>query len=287
MIIVTGTKRSGTSMWMQILIGAGFPAFGEAFPRNWGTSLRDANPDGFYESILREGIYWRTNPHPQTGEYFFPEQVARHVVKVFIPGLQRTDRAFIGSVIATMRPWREYVASLERLYAMEEEARRAAGREGRRPRRVSPALEWWTENFTLVRDIVTRRYRVHVQSYDGLLDDPSKVIADTLKWLGDGDLEGAVAAVRPSNRTQRAPAVAAEIDPSLAEVFDTLYDTVHRHLPITPAFVAKLNETQTLLAPRLAEQRREAMRDAARRRRASRDRDPDGDPEGPEGPPSW
>ena len=287
MIIVTGTKRSGTSMWMQILIGAGFPAFGEAFPRNWGSSLRDANPDGFFESILREGVYWRTNPHPQTGEYFFPEQVARHVVKVFIPGLQRTDRAFIGSVIATMRPWREYVASLQRLYAMEDEARRAAGREGPGPRRVSPALEWWSENFTLVRDIVTRRYRVHVQSYDGLLGDPEKVIADTLKWLGDGDLAGAVAAVRPSNRTQKAPADDGDIDPEIAAVFDTLYDTVDRHQPITPAFVQTLNETQAKLAPRLLEQRREAMRDA-RRRRAARGQDAQGGPDEGEGdPPTW
>ena len=35
MIIVTGTKRSGTSMWMQILAAAGLPVFGEAFPRSW------------------------------------------------------------------------------------------------------------------------------------------------------------------------------------------------------------------------------------------------------------
>jgi hypothetical protein len=286
MLIVTGTPRSGTSMWMQILIAAGFPAFGEAFPRNWGSSLRDANPDGFFESILREGVYWRTNPHPQTGEYFFPEQVSRHVVKVFIPGLQRTDRAFIGSVIATVRPWREYVASLERLYAIEEDARRAAGKNVRAPRRVSPALEWWSENFTLVRDIVTRRYRVHVQSYDGLLDDPEPVIADTLKWLGQGDLAAAVAAVRPANRTQRAPEDDGEIDPELAEVFDDLYDTVHRHRPITGSFVQKLNATHAQLGPRLVEQRREAMRDA-RRRRSVRTDAGRGEPGSEGGSPSW
>ena len=68
MLIVTGTKRSGTSMWMQILIAA---------PANWGNTIRDANPSGFYESLLRQGIYWRTNPHPRTGAYFFPEQVER------------------------------------------------------------------------------------------------------------------------------------------------------------------------------------------------------------------
>lgn len=287
MIIVTGTKRSGTSMWMQILIAAGFPPFGEAFPRNWGDALREANPDGFFESILREGVYWRTNPHPKTGEYFFPEQVERHVVKVFIPGLQRTDRAYIGRVVATMRPWREYVASLDRLHAMEDEGRRAAGHDGPPPRRVAPALEWWQENFNLVRDIVTRRYPVHVQSYDGLLEDPEKVVGETLRWLGHGDAAAGIAAVRPANRTQRAPEVDGELDPALVEVFDTLYDTVHRGRPITAALVAKLNETQAGLVPRLREQHREAIRDA-RRRRAARMAERQGQPDGGSGdPPSW
>ena len=103
MIIVTGTKRSGTSLWMQILIAAGIPYFGEAFPRDWETTLKEANKEGFYESMLRAGIYYATNPHPRSGAYFFPEQVERHCVKVFIPGLVRTDRAYIGRVVASMR----------------------------------------------------------------------------------------------------------------------------------------------------------------------------------------
>jgi hypothetical protein len=287
MIIVTGTKRSGTSMWMQILIGAGFPAFGEAFPRNWGDTIRDANPDGFYESILRRGIYWATNPHPQTGAYFFPEQVERHVVKVFIPGLVRTDRSFIGHVIATMRQWREYEASLERLYAMEDAARKESGRGGKPPPRFPPVLEWWYENFALVRDIVTRRYRVHVQSYDGLLADPERVIFDTLQWIGSGDRAGAVAAVKPHNRTQSRPESRA-VDPEVAEVFDLLYATIHERRPLTAAFVGKLNETNAKLAPRIAEAQQAIALDMRRRRRARAQEHGEGDPgEDEDGQPSW
>ena len=73
MIIVTGTKRSGTSMWMQVMVAAGLPVIGEKFPRDWGEVFREANPGGFYESELMTGIYWETNPHPQTGAYLFPE----------------------------------------------------------------------------------------------------------------------------------------------------------------------------------------------------------------------
>src|ERR1700689_1547774 len=126
MIIVTGTKRSGTSMWMQILIAAGIPHCGSAFPKDWEVTLKDANKEGFYESLLRTGIYYATNPPPRTGAYFFPEQVERHCVKVFIPGLVRSDRAYIGKVIASVREWRGEAAPGLRPYAI----RGAEGGEG-------------------------------------------------------------------------------------------------------------------------------------------------------------
>ncbi|MEM6992854.1 MAG: hypothetical protein AAF721_20230 [Myxococcota bacterium] len=275
MIIVTGTKRSGTSMWMQILIAAGLTPFGEAFPRKWGETIREANPGGFFESILRMGIYYRTNPHPKTGDYFFPEQVESHLVKVFIPGLVRTDRAFIGSVVATMRDWREYEASLSRLHAMEDETAAARAKErGKRPRkpprRIPPALEWWTENFQLLRDIATRRYRVHVQSYDGLLQDPDKVIAQVVGWLGQGDAEAAAAAVKPELRTQDRPE-SSSVEPELAAVFDELYDTIHRGEPVSAAFLGELNEANAKLAPRFAEHQKAILLERQRRRAAAGD----------------
>jgi hypothetical protein len=284
MIIVTGTKRSGTSMWMQILIAAGFTPFGEAFPRTWGKTIKDANPDGFYESVLRRGIYWQTNPHPRTGDYFFPEQTEEHVVKVFIPGLVRTDRAFIGHVVATMRPWREYEASLNRLYAMEDESRTEEIKAmGPPPPRFAPVLEWWYENFALVRDIVTRRHRVHVQSYDGLLKDPERVIHDTVKWLGRGDADKALQAVKPENRTQMRPE-STSIEPEHAEVFDELYKVVDERQPITGALVAKLNETNKVLAQRIAAAQREMQNEMRRRRRPGAGGEPEDDTDGQ---PSW
>ena len=56
MIIVTGTKRSGTSMWMQLLHAGGVQIVGEAFSRDWADTIRDANPNGFSESPYRRGI---------------------------------------------------------------------------------------------------------------------------------------------------------------------------------------------------------------------------------------
>lgn len=258
MLIVTGTKRSGTSLWMQILIAAGFPAFGEAFPGEWQHTLGKANVDGFYESLLREGIYHATNPHPRTGDYFFPEQVEWHAVKVFAPGLVRTDRAFIGRVVATVRAWREHEASLVRLRDIEARERpQTDGNE--RPPELSPPLEWWSDNFALVRDIAVRRYPVHVQSYDGLLSDPERVIGPVLKWLGRGEVKRACEQVRPERRTFQG-SESSTVEPKIATVFDELYDSIHSGRPLLADFLETLNETNERLRPLFVEHQEKVAR---------------------------
>jgi hypothetical protein len=250
-VIVTGTKRSGTSLWMQILAAAGFPVFGEAFPGEWRRTLGAANEDGFYESMLREGIYYATNPHPKTGDYFFPEQVEWHCVKVFIPGLVRSDRAFIGRVVATVRNWREHEASMHRLRDLELEAWRAEhpGVEPpHAPPVLAPPLDWWTENFALIRDISIRRLPVHVQSYDGLLRDPERVVGGVLRWMGKGDVRAACEQVRPGRRHFVNPA-SGSISAENAAKFDELYAAIDSGEPLPSALLADMNATNERLRP--------------------------------------
>lgn len=264
MIIVTGTKRAGTSMWMQLLKAAGFPPIGDAFPRNWETTIKDANPGGFWESELRRGIYYQTNPDPKTGTYLFPEETARHAVKVFIPGLIKTDRAFIGKVIATVRPWRQYVRSVERLYAMEREAQQSARQDTDKPSLpaayMSPAIEWWVENFSLISDIVTRRYPFYMVAYDSVLDLPEQTLRHVFEWLGDGDVEAAIREVEPSLRTQSDEAAivdpVAELDfpEDVTETFDALYELVAARRPLEQAFVDRLNQANQTLSSRIEQE---------------------------------
>lgn len=250
MIFVSGTKRSGTSMWMQVMQAAGLPILGQAFPRNWGTGpLRDANPDGFYESLLRNGVYYRTNPHPQTGKYFLPEHVDGYAVKVFVPGVIRSERAYIQHLVANVREWREYEASIQRLYAIEAKSReeqRAKGVEVDEPFNFPPAYEWWMENFALVRDISLRRYPARLQTYDQVLANPEAVIGDTLRWIGKGDVEAAVAAVKPDNRTQLRPQ-SSSVEPKLAQVFDDLYAAIEAGKGIANTLLRTLNDTNQAL----------------------------------------
>ncbi len=62
MIIVTGTRRSGTSVWMQILEQGGIQILGDQFPANWKNLIEEANPKAYYESTLVQGINFRATP---------------------------------------------------------------------------------------------------------------------------------------------------------------------------------------------------------------------------------
>ncbi len=254
MIIVTGTRRSGTSMWMQILLAAGYEVIGEPFPKNWARTLRDANTGGFWESNLRHGVYYRTNPDPHSGQYMRPDQVRRHAVKVFVPGLLRTDLAYIDRVIATIRPWREYEASLRRMYALEDEARRDAGNDRPPPPRMPPALEWWDENYGLITDIALRQYPCHVQSYGGILASPRRVIERALEWLGEGNRDAAVAAVTASSRHFDSPD-SSSVSPEIAAVFDELYDTIDQWKELEKPLIERLAATHEELGPKILEHR--------------------------------
>ncbi len=251
MLIVTGTPRSGTSMWMQILVAAGFEAIGEPFSGDWSALLKVANPDGFWESQLIGGIYYRTNPHPFTGNFLFPEQTKFHAVKILIPGLVRSDLAYIDRVVTTVREWREFCASRERLRELNREAVGLETHEMLMRHELPPALEWWVDNFGLLRDIATRRYAAHVCSYQSLLDDPEREIASVMRWLGRGDANKAVEVIKPERRTVREAPPTPEVEPEIAAVFDELYDHIHRGQPLSTGFLTRLNETDARLRPAL------------------------------------
>jgi len=249
-------------MWMQILVSAGFPFIGEKFPESWGDLLNAANPDGFFESELLGGIYYRTNPHPVSGAFLFPKQTRSHAVKVFIPGLVRSDLAYIDRVIATVREWRQFAASVARLRSI---VGTATGRTQEDMPELPPALHWWAQNFALVRDLATRCYPVHVTSYARLLEDPEREIQAVLGWIGAGDTRKACEAVRAELQTQGKDASTPEgIDPRHAQIFDDLYGAIHEGCPLTQAFIDQLNRTDRELRAQLLDYEAQAKVEAAR-----------------------
>ena len=277
MIFVSGTKRSGTSMWMQVLRAAGRPVLGEAFPPAFVGGLRAANPDGFYESLLRNGIYFATNPHPVSGRYFLPEHVPGHAVKVFIPGVLRSERAYIGRLIANVRPWQEYEASILRLGALEDAAMTARGQPVPADRvLMPPAYEWWIENFSLVRDITLRRYPARLMSYAQVLADPEGSVAAVLRFIADApvpggqvdDLAAALAAVKPGHRTQDRPTSATTLAPDVVQAFEDLHAAVADGSLFTRAsLLRQLSALNARLLPELTELQTRALESELRNQR--------------------
>ncbi|HET6583353.1 MAG TPA: hypothetical protein VFG69_07895 [Nannocystaceae bacterium] len=259
MFIVSGTKRSGTSMWMQILVAAGLPVLGEAFPKNWqGGALKDANPEGFFEGPYRDGLFFATNPAPN-GNFMKPEDTRQKIVKVFVPGVLRTEYSYIEGVIANVREWREYEASVDRLWELDDRQRLQEAPDAPPTLRLPAELEWWTENYALVRDRHIRGYPTLLQTYDQVLDDPEKYVARALQLVGSGDLRAAMTAVKPARRTKK-DVPSNTLEPRLAQVFDDLYAAIRGEQPFTPAFVERLIAVNKELEPKMAAARMQRAR---------------------------
>lgn len=265
MVLVSGTFRSGTSMWMQILQAAGLPLIGSAYPAHWGEVLAEFNERGFHESRLRAGIWWKTNPHPQTGAYLFPEQTRRHLVKVFAEGLTRTDVAYIDFVVITLRDWRSFTRSFDELHTREkawfvERNLKFPGKDNGPP----IPYQWWAQNYELIRDIATRRHPARFLTYDRTVRDPAGEIGAVLDQLQITDPErraAAIACVEPSLSQPRPPHPdEALVDPQDAATFDALFETVNEGKAIGPALIAQLNETQERVVGRMVEGRGGAER---------------------------
>ena len=257
MVVVTGTKRSGTSLWMRMLVEGGLDHIGDRFPSTWGASIREANPNGFYESRLRRGVYFATNPDPRTGRYLTDAATRQVAVKVFIPGVVRTERAYLHRVVATLRTWRSYARSIARLEAHEAAWAAAHPREGESPEaavarlqagrsRIPAPVEWFLENYELVRDFAVRRYPIHFVTYERLLAEPEATIHKVFDWLGTGDPTLAQAVIDPNLR--RSPSLApvaseAAVGSEEIKLFDAFYDAIHADSSIPQSLVEPLNAT--------------------------------------------
>lgn len=266
MVVVTGTKRSGTSLWMRMFIEGGLPHIGEAFPGVWGESIRAANPNGFFESKLRRGVFFGTNPDPTTGNYIPAEATQKHALKVFVPGVVRTERAYLHRVVATMRHWRAYARSIHDLQRQEEAWYLEHPHEGktgdetvamlRANRGPIPApVEWFLENYELVRDFAVRRYPIHFCTYEALIERPEPVVRRVFEWVGAGDPAAALKAI--DGRLQRSnarPPVASEaaVDPVHAGNFDAFYDAIHTTNSVPRSLLEPLNATWQTLTERYA-----------------------------------
>ena len=231
---------------MQILEQGGIQILGERFPANWKSFMEEANPKGFYESKLVQGINFQTNPDPKSGAWIPPHKVTDIGIKIFADGIVKTDFSYITNVIYTVREWRECEASRQRMEGIKLGAPGAANLDENSEvwAKLPVGFAWWKANFSLVKDMRTRRYPVAAFSYAALLEDPEKLIKSAFEWLGRGDANAAANAVDRSLRTQKDVSLS-NLGHDYVGIFDELYDALQANQMISPAFYAKLAETDT------------------------------------------
>ena len=229
---------------MQILEKGGIRILGEKFPADWKDRMEEANPNGYYESTLVQGINYHTNPDPRSGAWIPPQESKDIGVKIFADGLVKTDYSYITKVIFSIRQWQECETSQKRMDEIKVGRPESGGVDPNAniAARLPPGFTWWKANFSLVRDMQTRRYPSAVFSYAALLNDPEKIISATFEWLGNGNASAAVNAVERSLQTQK-DASLPEVGHDYGGMFDELYDVLHENKPISPAFYKKLAET--------------------------------------------
>jgi hypothetical protein len=270
MIVVTGTKRSGTSMWMQALSAAGLEVIGEAFPHRWQSTLAAANPRGFFESSFRSGVHHRTNPDPRSGRYLSAEETEWTATKIFVRGLVRTERAYLRSVIAGVRPWRAYAASIRRLRRIEVESAGGDRAKAARMPSIPEHLEWWDDNVTLLRDATVRGYPMLWVGYDDVIASPRGEVARVLGFVGRGDVDAACAAIEPSLRTSFESVEPVQGD---AAALDLLEAGLLGGEATHPSFVAAVSALDRRMRPQIARFRK-ADAEARRTHRRPRARLP-------------
>lgn len=228
MVVVTGTKRAGTSLWMRALQRAGLDVLGEPFPGVWRQSIGAANPGGFHESYWRQGVWDGTNPHPKTGERLLADATRTTAIKIFVPGVLRTDRVFLDHVLLTVRPWWAVGPSLQRLYAMEDAwAARQPDADARRARyrrlrsRLPAPVSWLLDHHALLHDARARGYPLLVTTVDQLQRDRLDTMRRVCAFLGRGDAVAAAEVV--DHRLPPARPVTDAWTPAEQAVLDELY----------------------------------------------------------------
>jgi len=242
-------------MWMQILQAAGLPSIGSAYPAYWGDVLGDFNERGFHESRLRAGIWWKTNPHPETGAYLFPEQTRRHLVKVFAHGFTRTDVAFIDFAVITLRDWRSFTRSFDDLH--EREKAWYADNNLVFPGSKNPTpipYQWWAQNYELIRDIATRRHSARFLTYDRTVRNPASEIGAVLDALNIHEPDKRAAAVAGVNATVSStrPHHPNEdaVEPGGEAASGALVETSDAAQAIVHTLIERLNETKRRIVER-------------------------------------
>ena len=130
---------------------------------------------------------------------------------------------------------------------------------------LHPALEWWRENYDLIRNFATRRFAFNLVSYQKLLSNPDEIITPVIEWctkdsiqLERLNIDKAIAVVKPKLNTQKETMIEdSPLTPEQEATFEELHDYFYRQEPLKGSFIEKLNELDLVLSPQIRSKRKQ------------------------------
>ena len=235
MIIVSGTKRTGTSLMMQMLQSAGFNVLGEKFPEKWDGKNNVKNPEGFYESKFIDDGVTNTNCPLAAQDHI------QSAVKVFCPGVPNTDSRYIHKVVLMVRDWKEQVQSWKELTEMNT---------GKKTLQYPDGYEYFFSYYDFIKDLNNRRYNTIVIDYNDLLKNPKNNIESLNNFFGVGRWDLAKKCIKKKLYTvnNEKEKIKTKVDPEFGTVLDKLYEEL-RTGKITEGMLGLLEAWYSKLAP--------------------------------------
>lgn len=253
MIIVTGAKRSGTSMMMQMAEEAGFHCQGEKYPKAWadrGAKVQDYNPDGFYEvlGIVDNGANNLNMMHP-------PKSVEHDFIKIFSSGLPRTDGAYLEKVVLCIRDWRDQVRSWKALKAantlLKPKKEVKVSDINEHKNKYPDGYEWFYDYYQIVKDLVKRRYPLVVVDHDDLIDNTKKEVESLKAFFRVGRWDLAGKKVRKDLR-EKLDGIDLVVSDELSAMLDSIYEGI-KSGQINQQLLNQMDAVEKIMAPKVNE----------------------------------
>lgn len=176
MIIVSGLRRTGTSLMMNILKEAGFDAYAALFSHEtWESKLKELNPNGFFESAFRDS---GVNPIQME---FSPKEVEYTAIKVFASAIPRCDGEYITKQIIMLRDFSEVYKSQERMKELDEKKELDSKEDI-----FEPGETYLLDYYCVLRDIVKRNKPTLFIDYYDVMQKKDEVLGTLRRFIGCG-----------------------------------------------------------------------------------------------------
>ena len=247
--IVTGAKRSGTSMMMYLLREAGIPIGGFKFP------IRPETKNGSVDQILDRGCDFLSDNHIQqqteftrhniNGYWEYPSICGEGLevqhrfydgttIKVFAHALPNCHDALVDRVIYMIRNPRKVLRSriqlgelaedsdLLRLQALKMRQEKVRAIQWLHHRELQRQAKQASEGTAADHSNDNSLPSFKIVIYEKLLNDPEGVLGSLLSWIGRGELSWAIKAVDTHQDRSKELGFSSPQMKSLMEVYEHL-----------------------------------------------------------------